>query len=171
MASLQLPNCKKKSVAHKNGFEVLVPLPFILRVLSHRPPVHRVISWCHADIRRFDLLQVSCIFFLPLLLLDLLDLPTQPVRHLVMLSVLSEIIVDHLLFTTICLFMKRWWRCCSWACRPVINNFICRRQQYVNKWYMTPGWAAARGRGAYFLIPLNWCKRGKNPHSTSRRCY
>ena len=24
MASLQLPNCKKKSAAHKNGFEVLV---------------------------------------------------------------------------------------------------------------------------------------------------
>ena len=31
MAALQLPNCKKKSAAHKNGFEVLV---FIISPVS-----------------------------------------------------------------------------------------------------------------------------------------
>ena len=37
MASLQLPNCKKKSAAHKNGFEVLVPLFLHVKMTLARP--------------------------------------------------------------------------------------------------------------------------------------
>ena len=64
MASLQLPNCKKKSAAHKNGFEVLVYLvphshrilyPMIIYVLSQ--DIHPILAYiCTKEIR--------CIFFL-----------------------------------------------------------------------------------------------------------
>ena len=40
MASLQLPNCKKKSAAHKNGFEVLVCINADFVNINH--PVHIV---------------------------------------------------------------------------------------------------------------------------------
>ena len=50
MASLQLPNCKKKSAAHKNGYEVLVDSIFLF---VHQKPDLRInvsIVWlCDSD--------------------------------------------------------------------------------------------------------------------------
>ena len=61
MASLQLPNCKKKSAAHKNGFEVLVKHlihPDGLLILLISAKIHQVyesvLDFCH-----FPLVSIS----------------------------------------------------------------------------------------------------------------
>ena len=46
MASLQLPNCKKNSAAHKNGFKVLVVI-WYEPILNIRPPcTSHYSTWC-----------------------------------------------------------------------------------------------------------------------------